>query len=410
MTRVRQIGETVLLTLIVASVALSGGFQLNEQGARAMAQGGAFAARASDGSAMYFNPAGLGFQTEGSILFGATGIVFNSSFYGPLQANSNQKYEQAKQVFTPINGYIVYPLVDRLTVGVAVNNQYGLGTEWPSTWPGRYLAQKTDLTTWFITPTVSYRISDQLSVGLGGVYALGTVKLNRYVDTRGIQTPSPVQSALDMKGHGFGVSGGILFKFSPQVSVGVSYRSQVKVDASGSAVFTPNYTALGLPQGDVNASLTLPATGFAGIAFTPTSNLEIEADYQYVGWSSYKTLAFTFAANNSTVSSTKNYSDTYILRIGGEYTMAPWHFRAGYLYDHSPVSDQYSEPMLPDANRNGFNAGLGYDVSNHWNVSVAYFFLKFSDRTVTNTVPELSFDGTYHTYANLFGANIEFKF
>ena len=410
MTRVRQIGEIVLLTLIVASVALAGGFQLNEHGARAMAQAGAFAARASDGSAMYFNPAGLGFQTEGSILFGATGIVFNSSFYGPMQANPDQKYEQAKQIFTPVNGYIVYPVVDRLTVGVAVNNQYGLGTEWPSTWPGRFLAEKTDLATWFVTPTVSYRITDQISLGLGGVYALGTVKLTRGVDTRGIQTPAPVQSTLDMKGHGFGVSGGLLFKISPQVSVGVSYRSQVKVDASGSATFTPNYTALGLPQGDVSATLTLPATGFAGIAYKPMPDLEVEADYQYVGWSSYKTLAFTFAANNSTVSSTKNYSDTYILRIGGEYTMAPWHFRAGYLYDHTPVSDQYSEPMLPDANRNGLNLGLGYDVSKHWDVSVAYFFLKFNDRTVTTTVPEISFDGTYHTYANLFGANIEFKF
>ena len=410
MTRVLQIGETFLLTLIVASVALAGGFQLNEHGARAMAQAGAFAARATDGSAMYFNPAGLGFQTGGSILFGATGIAFNSSFYGPLQANSNQKYEQAKQIFTPINGYIVYPVVDRVTVGAAVNNQYGLGTEWPSTWPGRYLAQKTDLTTWFITPTVSFRIFDQLSVGLGGVYALGTVKLSRYVDTRGIQTPAPVQSALDMKGHGFGVSAGILYKFSPEFSVGVSYRSQVKVEASGSATFTPDYTALGLPQGDVSASLTLPATGFAGIAFKPTANLEIEADYQYIGWSSYKTLAFTFAADNSTVSSTKNYSDTYILRFGGEYTMAPWHFRAGYLYDHSPVSDQYAEPMLPDANRNGLNVGLGYEVSKQWDISVAYFFLKFSDRTVQKTAPEISFDGTYHTYANLFGANIEFKF
>jgi long-chain fatty acid transport protein len=359
---------------------------------------------------MYFNPAGLGFQTEGSILFGATGIAFTSSFYGPTQADPNQKYTQTKQLFTPINGYVVYPVVDRLTVGAAVNNQYGLGTEWPSTWPGRFLAEKTDLATWFITPTVSCRISDQLSVGLGGVYAIGTVKLTRGVDTRGIQTPSPVQSTLDMNGHGLGVSGGILYKFSPQVSVGVSYRSQVKVDASGSATFTPDYTALSLPQGNVSATLTLPATGFAGIAVKPMANLEIEADYQYVGWSSYKTLAFTFASDNSTVSSTKNYSDTYILRIGGEFTMAPWHFRAGYLYDHTPVSDQYSEPMLPDADRNGLNLGLGYDVSERWSISIAYFFLKFNDRTVTNTVPEISFDGTYHTYANLFGADIEFKF
>ncbi|HTO94734.1 MAG TPA: outer membrane protein transport protein [Bacteroidota bacterium] len=410
MTRARLLGEILLLTLIMASVALAGGFQLNEHGANAMAQAGAFAARATDGSAIYFNPAGLGFQTTPSIMLGATGIAFTSSFYGPLQANTNQKYEQAKQIFTPVNGYVVYPVMDRLTVGAGVNNQYGLGTEWPSTWPGRFLAEKTDLATWFITPSVAYRVSDQLSIAVEGSYVAGTVKLTRGVDTRGIQTPAPVNSTLDMKGHGFAFGGGVLYKPTPELSIGVSYRSKVKVDASGTATFTPNYTQLGLPQGGVSASITLPATGFAGIAYKITKDLEVEADYQYIGWSSYKTLSFTFASNNSVVSSTKNYSDTYILRVGGEYTMAPWHFRAGYLYDHCPVSDTYAEPMLPDANRNGLNVGLGYDVSQHWNVSVAYFFLKFNDRTVQTTAPEISFDGTYHTYANLFGADIEFKF
>ena len=410
MTRVRLLGEILLLTLIVASVALAGGFQLNEHGANAMSQAGAFAARATDGSAIYFNPAGLGFQTTPSIMFGATGIAFTSSFYGPLQANTNQKYEQAKQIFTPVNGYVVYPVMDRLTIGAGVNNQYGLGTEWPSTWPGRDLAEKTDLATWFITPSVAYRVSDQLSIAVEGSYVAGSVKLTRGVDTRGIQTPAPVNSTLDMTGHGFAFGGGILFKATPELSIGVSYRSKVKVDASGTATFTPDYTQLSLPQGGVTATITLPATGFAGIAYRFMKNLELEADYQYIGWSSYQTLAFTFAANNSVVASAKNYSDTYILRIGGEYTMAPWHFRAGYLYDHTPVSDAYSEPMLPDANRNGLNVGLGYDIATHWNVSVAYFFLKFADRTVQTTVPAISFDGTYHTYANLFGADIEFKF
>jgi long-chain fatty acid transport protein len=410
MTRARLFGETFLLMLIAASVALSGGFQLNEHGAAAMSQAGAFAARATDGSAMYYNPAGLGFQTEASILIGVTGIAFKSSFYGPLQANTNQKYEQAKQIFTPVNGYIVYPVIDRMTVGVSVNNQYGLGTEWPATWPGRYLAQKTDLTSWFFTPTVSYRITDQLSIGISGAYVTGKVKLTRSVDTKGIQPPTAVQTTLDMSGHGYAFGGGILFKITPDLSIGVSYRSQVKVDASGSAIFSPDYAALSLPQGGVSSSITLPATGFAGIAYKLLKNLELEADYQYIGWSSYKTLTFTFDANNSVVSSPKNYSDTYILRIGGEYTMAPWHFRAGYLYDHSPVSDQYTEPMLPEANRNGLNVGVGYDISKHWDISVAYFFLKFSDRTVQNTIPEISFDGTYHTYANLFGANVEYKF
>ena len=410
MTPLRFVVILGIMMVILVMPAFTGGFQLNEHGASAMAQAGAFAARATDGSAMYFNPAGLGFQTEGSILLGATVIMPTSSFYGPLEDNSNAKYSEKSLVFTPVNGYVVYPALERFTFGLSVNNQFGLGTEWPANWPGQYLAGKTDLQSWFVTPTASWRILDQLSIGAGFVWATGNVRLNRSVFTNGIQTPEPVQTQLDLSGHGFGFSAGVLYKITPDLSVGASYRSKVKIDASGSANFYPDYAVLQLPQGGVSGSLALPATGFFGVAYRPAKNLEVEADYQYIGWSSYQNLAFTFSADNSTASSPKNYKDTYILRIGGEYTMDRWQFRAGYLFDHSPVDDAYVEPILPDANRNGLNVGVGYDVARHWNVSVAYFFLKFDERQVTNSIPQNSFDGTYHSYANLIGADVEYKF
>ena len=59
--------------------AMGGGFQLNEHGARAMAQAGAFAARASDPSAMFFNPAGMSFQRGFQVMAGATMITVGIS-------------------------------------------------------------------------------------------------------------------------------------------------------------------------------------------------------------------------------------------------------------------------------------------------------------------------------------------
>src|SRR5512140_683393 len=273
MSPLRFVVVLVIATTILAAAAFASGFQLNEHGARAMAQAGAFAARASDGSAMYFNPAGLGFQTQGSVLVGVTLIMPTSSFYGPAETNTNTKYEQTSQPLTPVNAYIVYPIVHRWTAGIAVNNQYGLGTEWPSDWPGRYLAVKTDLTSWFITPTLAFRVNDQLSIAAGFVYATGSVKLNRSVYTSGIETPAPVVTTLDLSGHGMTFSAGLLYKISPEWSVGLSYRGSVKIDAKGSATFNPNYTPLMLPQGDVSTSITLPANGFVGVAYKGIKNL-----------------------------------------------------------------------------------------------------------------------------------------
>ncbi len=391
---------TVLLVLTVSTAVFAGGFQLNEHGARAMAQGGAWAARAYDGSAIFFNPAGLGFQKQGSVYLGTTIIMPKSTFYGPTNLGQATKNEMVAQTFTPINIYATYPITENLHVGIGVNNPYGLGTEWPSNWSGRYITQKVDLTSFYFSPTVAYKVNDQLSLGVGFNYVTGDVSLSRIV------SPGDAKVALDLSGTGTGFNAGAIFKVTPELSFGASYRSSVKIDASGSAKFTP--TSALFPEGDASASLELPATAFVGVAYKVMENFELEADYQYVGWSSYKELAIKFKKDNSTSVSPKNYENVYILRIGGEYTMDALQIRFGYLFDKNPVTDHYSEPLLPDADRNGINIGLGYKINEALHVDVSYLFLKFADRAVTNT--EVQFDGTYQATANLFGINFGYNF
>ena len=57
--RVLTVGIVALLLATTTSLALAGGYQVNEHNARAMGMGGAFVAIASDASAVFFNPAGM---------------------------------------------------------------------------------------------------------------------------------------------------------------------------------------------------------------------------------------------------------------------------------------------------------------------------------------------------------------
>lgn len=400
---IRLLQTCVVSVLIPLAAALAGGFQLNEHGARAMAQGGAFVARASDLSAIYFNPAGLAFQRGFQISLGATVIIPKTSFYGPDQLNTNQETKMVDQTFTPINAYASYQITDDLTAAIGVYNPYGLGTEWPSDWPGRFISTKVDLKTWFISPTLAYKLSDQFSVGVGVNYVTGSVGLKRV-----LSDPFDPHANTDIEAtaNSVGFNVGLLYKISNDVSLGASYRSQVKLNATGTATFDPMRSVY--PAGGITSTLTLPATGFAGIAYSPCAGLSLEADYQYIGWSSYKELAITFQSDNSTAVSPKNYTDTYILRVGGEYTWNDLQLRAGYLYDKSPAPTAYVEPLLPDANRNGYNVGVGYKLSSNVSVDVAYFFIKFDQRKAVGTA--LNFDGTYNSTANLFAMNVGYSF
>jgi long-chain fatty acid transport protein len=404
-TSLLRISVFILCAILIQTSAFAGGFQLNEHGARAMAQGGAWAARAYDASAIYFNPAGLAFQKKNSAYVGTTLIMPKSTFYGPTNQGQSTKNEMVSQVFTPINLYGTYRLTEDINFGFGVYNPFGLGTEWPSTWSGRYISQKVDLQSFFFTPTVAYTVSDQFSVGIGVSYVRGSVTLSKIASAATFGGTDP-QVKLDLSGSGVGYNIGFLYKPVQEFSIGLSFRTAVELTATGTAKFTPSSVLF--PTGDAEAYLKLPDTGFLGFSFRPMANLEIEGDYQYVGWSTYRQLKIDFKSNNTSSISPKNYNDAFILRFGAEYTMDELQLRCGYLYDSNPVPDKYVEPLLPDANRHGLNIGAGYKINDDMFVDVAYLFLKFNERGAYNT--EVQFDGIYQASANLLGVNFGYHF
>ncbi len=64
-----------VLFFLMAAPALPSGFQINSQGARAMGMGLAFTAVANDPSAIFFNPAGLGWQKHFEVQAGSSFIT-----------------------------------------------------------------------------------------------------------------------------------------------------------------------------------------------------------------------------------------------------------------------------------------------------------------------------------------------
>ena len=97
----------VLVVLVVCvSMVFASGYQIGEHGARAMGMGGAYVAQASDGSAIFFNPAGLSFQKGFKVLLGATLITPATTFTGPTP--STAKTDMVSQTFNPIKSSLLH--------------------------------------------------------------------------------------------------------------------------------------------------------------------------------------------------------------------------------------------------------------------------------------------------------------
>ncbi|MCL5268005.1 MAG: outer membrane protein transport protein [Bacteroidetes bacterium] len=401
------------IALMSVSTAFGSGYQLNEHGARAVSMGGAFVARAWDASAIYFNPAGLSYVKGFNVMLGGTLILPSTTFTGPYPDNTEWKMNSIS--FFPPNAYVSYNFNNGFAAGIGVFTPDGLGTEWPQNWLGRFIITKINLQSFNINPTISYAFGDFISIGVGFDYALGSVLLEKYNPTPFRDASgNPITPFIHMQGdaNGTGYNFGIMLKPIKNVSVGFSYRSKIDFKTTnGNATFSQAGVLAGLlPGGAVSTSLPFPENWYAGIAYKG-ENFSVEADYQHVGWSAYKQLNITFAHQTTLQQNSSiigDYSDTYVLRVGGEYNLNKmWTLRAGVLYDKNPIPDQYDTPILPDADRLGLNVGVGVNVTNHFAVDASYMFLPFKQRTITTSA--YGFDGTYNTTANLIGIDLSYR-
>ena len=401
----------LIFSLIASSQIFASGFQINEHGARGMAMAGAFTALALDGSALYFNPAGLT-QLDGTqIMLGATLISPSVSFRGVAPSVDETSMESA--LYTPINVYVTHKLNKKLSLGFGVNNQYGLGSTWDANWVGKYLAIETKVQTFYFSGALAYQISDQLSVGATASYVYGSVGINK----KATLAPFEGDATIDLNGTAgsFAYSVGLLYKPSETFSLGLDFRSGSTLNFSGTAdVTAPDALVSLLPAGNIEAPLTLPFNATVGVAIHPSSKLVVSADFQYVGWSSYDKMEITFTDNDYVSTAIRDYENSWIARLGLEYNLSDkFDLRGGLLYDKNPVKDEWVEPSLPDADRIGLNIGVGYKITDNLSFDLAYMFLRFTERTIENSNVDYSlgvapFNGTYNSSAHLIGFNLSY--
>ncbi len=243
----------VIFLLCAPPAARGAGFALVNQGTAGMAQGNAFVAEADDPSAIFYNPAGLN-QIQRPTFY-TSGFLYdpNREFHGGgLSAATGQQLSQT------LSAYFVFPVNPRLSLGVGYFSPFGLGSKWPSTWPGRYLSTYSSLKTYNLNPVASVKVLDNLSLAAGFDVMWSGVEINRNTPNvvRGKQFPDG-EASLTGNGHGWGYNLGVLYEPVAGVKLGASYRSEITVKYFGSLDLSepPPFSGLVPSQ-----SCTWPAT------------------------------------------------------------------------------------------------------------------------------------------------------
>lgn len=442
----RRIG---LYCLAIAAAGLFPGaaagaaFGLKEHSADAMAAAYAGAAATqSDASYLVYNPASLAGVNDFDVSFNVVEEL----------PGTRAKYSTAiTSVGTPSGGsttprgYIsdatlpAFGLRQRISeswaVGLSISAPWGVRTDYPSNWAGRYYAQKSSLFTINATPVVSYQPSQDLSLGAGVQvqYAQGT--LTSAIDTGTLGAlnaiPGSVPGAQDsfarLSGDdwAFGYVVGVIEHFD-DVMLGVAYRSSLQHHLTGPLRFTLDSSGIGATIRSLtglftdtkqSTPVTTPdmITSGARVAFSDSwSGL---AEFDWTNWSRIRDIrvhAFNPAQPDEVT--TLRWKDAVFASLGAEYRASPlWTIRAGTGYDQTPVTNANREPRFPDGDRVWLTAGVRYRMTDNadLNITAAHVFFPQSNIALNPSIPGAalrgSLTGTSQAYADVFALQFSYK-
>lgn len=398
-------------SLIISQLVFSQGFQVNLQGQKQQGMGGAGTALMQDASSLFFNPGGSSFVQKNSIDVSGTPTFARGAF---LDANTNQVSRTNSPTSYPFAAYGLFSVKDssKLKLGLAIYTPFGSTVQWEDNWIGRFALTRLQLRAIFFQPTVSYRLTPKLGIGVGVIYASGKVNLQKDIPI--INSSSNYAKAeLDGKANGYGINAGIYFNATEKLSLGLTYRSQINMIVNdGKATFTtPSSVAENFPNGKFTTKLPLPQVITLGANYKLNEKLDIALDINYVGWKAYDTLSFDYEVNTASLADTKSarmYKNTFAFRGGAQYQVnEKFVSRVGLAYGITPVQNGYVTPETPDANRINYTAGISYLASKHFKINASFLFTHLK-RTDTNLETQLS--GTFKTNVIAPGISIEYKF
>lgn len=410
--------KKLLLSILLASpmLLLAQGSQVNTQGIKALGMSGAGSALFVDESSIFYNPGALAKMDNNSISIGASAIMYRSAF---REQNSYHQYNTKFQISPPFSIFATFGPKDTWwKAGIGVYTPFGGGVDWGQDWPGKFELNHLSLRAIYIQPTLSFKLTDNFSVGGGFVYNIGMVDLSRSIPAFNDQG-QPGRAELSGTGTGTGYNVGIHYNLEDKFALSLSYRSKVVTKLKdGDAEFTvPSALASSFPTTTFDAELPLPSSFNIGITFPLSEKVDFVADGTLINYSIYKSLTFNYKHNTDDVIGDdaledtyqpKNYGNAFSTKIGVNYTPSDkLELRAGAGYVITPVKPEFVYAETPDNNRLMASVGFTYAISNKFDINGAYTFQRILQRTVTNSITGLN--GTFKTNIHAPGISLTYK-
>lgn len=422
---VKNIKKFALLvgaTLGVCS-AQAGSYQLNDYSVTGL--GRSYAGQGivgDDYSAIAFNPAGMTLMEKSGVQ-----QVFNFiNLRADVDGLDNHAGEHKKMNFwQPVPaGFAQYNVNDRFKLGIGIYAPFGLKTQYDDGWYGSDAAILSKLDIVDFNLSAAYKVTDHLSIGASAIlryiYGRMTNRLNETLLGGG---------EANFNVHGWTQTGtlGVMYEFTKDTRVGLSYRLRSAQKAKGHFKITGNQGAalLGGEVVDgrysVNANPDLPES-VALSAYHRYEKLGFSGTARWTHWSS-SFPNFTVRSDNPIFTNLLNgekksyyrYKNSWTLTGGVDYYYCKnLTFRFGGGWDESPAhNDSQRTIRIPDNDRWWMSVGASY-MKNNWQFDVGYAHMIAKTAKALEDKGVGGFQPVHAKYKNMqthiLGVQVQYKF
>jgi len=398
-----------LAGLFAVTSAQASGYRIPEQSVDSTAKAGANIASATRADAAYFNPANMSYMEDRWMIQGNISYIHLT----PIEYDDNRvgapSTESEDENFAIPTFFAVSPFYGDFRFGFSLTTPNGLSKRWRET--GTTAEAKSNqfsLQTFELNPTVSYRITDTVSIAAGVRAYYAKAKL--------------VNALFDLEGDTLEFGWNLALAVQPRedVNFSVTYRSLVDMNFS---VDDAGFRALpGEPQGWARTTVPAPAVLAISTSFKPMDKLTVELTWDRTFWSQYDSLRIENAAEPllggatpyNGFDSAKDWDDADAFRIGLTYEYnEKLTLMGGLAYDQNPVPERNLGYELPDSDAWIISAGFQYAYTENleFGLGVLYDYKEKRDATNDPTDPNTPVDGEFSNASAWFvTAGLSYKF
>lgn len=401
--------KAILCTALAIFAALSAGaegYQVNTLSAKQIGMAHTGIAMKLGAESMYFNPAGLGFMNSTmDYSISAAAIMPTATC-----RHQGKKFETDNDISTPIGIHTAFSINPNLKAGLSFYTPYGSSINWTDNWAGAVLNQNVSLKVYTLQPTLSWRITDRLSIGAGLMLSWGEVNLNKGLVPAstldgmitGMQAAGALPASIPLFGSTTpasinlegkaglvaGINAGVLYDINDRISIGASFRSKqmMKVKSGNASLIYANEVAqqllgstLGvLNQANFRSKMPAPWVLGLGVQYKPVSALTLALDARLTGWKSYRSLDVEFLSEQLTPYNqyiTKDYHNAWAFSLGAQYALTQrFDLRAGVMVDTTPVDSRHYNPETPGMTKINPAAGFSFRPGKGFSIDVAFMY------------------------------------